>query len=656
MRVIGLILLMLVVNRHASAEVLGVTITSRTVVAHGHAFGAAGAYEKLVGRIEFALDPSDPQNRRIVDLEFAPRAADGRVGFSSDLFVLRPVDASKANGVLLFEIANRGNKSVLRSLGRGAQTNDPMALPDFGDGFLLNEGFTIVWVGWEFDVAAPRLRVDAPPAVLPAAAAGSISIDILVDERTTEARLTDDGVRPPVVYPPAEPNSASAELTVRDLYWDRPIVIPRKRWRFVPDPSGIPRLQMQDGFEPGRWYRVAYRPTGAVVAGVGLAAVRDAASAFRYRTDLPIRGRAAYAYGRSQTGRFLRQFLYDGFNADERRRRVFDALWIHIAGAARGSFNERFATPSLGDPFEPTQFPFTDDEQADVDGRRDGLQSRYTRELRPKVFYTNTPVEYWGYGRAAALTHVSLDGTRDLPLSDTVRMYMLAGTQHVTGTFPPSRAGSGLGPRARNDGQQLSNPTPQDNVMRALFRALHHWASDGTPPPESRYPRLSDGTLVRVDALKFPIIPGVADPRRIVGPGRVIAGNTAPLPFLVPQVDADGNEIAGVHDPEAAVPLATTTGWNFRDERVGNPRDLFPTLGSYVPFAATKAGRAASGDPRLSIEERYRGLEDYVERVRAAALQLIRGRYMLDADLPGVLARARAHWEFATARAVKQKD
>jgi hypothetical protein len=442
--------------------------------------------------------------------------------------------------------------------------------------------------------------------------------------------------------------SPTDRLTVRDLFWDEPVAIPRERWRFVMDSNGVPKLQLDGGFDPGRWYRVTYCPTRPVVAGVGLAAIRDAASAFRNRSDLPIRGRAAYVFGLSQTGRFLRQFLYDGFNLDERDRRVFDAVWVHIAGAARGSFNERFARPSHGDMFQSTQFPFADADETDVDGSRGGLLSRYRLDQRPKVFYTNTPVEYWAGGRAAALTHTSIDGTRDLAVADNIRMYLLSGTQHIPGTFPPPTTGTGLRAAWAVGGQELANPTPQLNVMRALLRALHQWVSVGTPPPASRYPRIDDGTLVPIQDVSFPALPRVADPRRIVGPARRIAGNVRPLPHLVPQVDADGNDLAGIHDPEAAVPLATTTGWNFRRDTVGNPGDIYQILGSYIPFPRTRAAREAGGDPRRSIEERYRGVDDYVQRVRSAALELIRGRYMLEEDLDAVLARARSHWEYAT--------
>ena len=635
----------------ARSEVTGVTIVSRSVVAGGHSFGSTGAYELLVGRIEFALDPAAPHNRRIVDLEHAQRGPEGRVHFSADLQVLRPVDQARGNGVLLFDIPNRGNGVALGRFNRAPRRLDLMQPGGLGDGLLMRDGYTLVWIGWEADLpAGTPLRLTAPAATVPSDDVEPISVDVLFDERRDVAYLSDDPARPGVIYPPADPASPDATLTVRTLFWDPPVAIPRHRWRFVHDGDGMPQIALEGGFEPGRYYRVTYRPTGALVAGVGLAAIRDAASAFVTRDDLPIRGRRAYAFGTSQTGRVLRQFLFDGFNVDARGRRVFDAVWVHIAGAARGSFNGRFATSTLGDPFEPTQFPFADAEETDSDGRRAGLTSAYRPEHRPRIFYTNTSVEYWGAGRAAALTHTSMDGTRDLPLPEHVRIYLLAGTQHGAGPFPPTWTPASQDPLVQRMvlGQMLANPVPHHNVMRALLRALHDWVENGTPPPASQYPRLSNGTLVRAEKVKFPAIPGVGDPRRIVGPGKGAPGSHRPLPFLVPQVDDDGNEIAGVLDPEAAVPLATTTGWNFRNPRAGNPADLYMTLGSYIPFPKTRAEARASRDPRRSIEERHQNREAYVARVREAALALIGQRLMLQEDLEPALSRAAEHWEFAT--------
>jgi hypothetical protein len=669
MRLVAAFSVILTLASTAFAEVTGVSMTSRSVVAGGQAFGNVGAYERVIARINFALDPAHARNKAIADLELAPRGPDKRVHFSADLYVLQPVDRTKGNGALLFEIANRGRKGLLGMFNRAPGANQPLNPADFGDGFLMREGYTLVWVGWQLDVAAPLLTMDAPRADLKGQP-GQVRISFIVNApapETTPADLPN--------YRPADLREPAATLTVRNRYWESPTPIARERWTFGAA-GDRPRVRLDGGFEPGRVYELTYRSLDASVAGVGLAAIRDAASAFLYRDDLPVRGRTAYVFGSSQSGRFLRQFLVDGFNVDERDRRVFHAVWPHIAGAGLGSFNERFAMPGYSS-FPATRFPYTDlpassllldaparavvenaarpggnnvattteqkrvpqVEQSSPDGRRGGILAGYRPEHLPKVFYTNTPVEYWGQGRAAALTHTTIDGTMDLTLPDNVRSYLLAGTQHGEGAFPPT-AGSG---------QALGNPTPQRSVMRALLTAMHRWVTSDVRPPDSRYPRLADGTLVKASEVRFPALPGVADPRTIEGPGQMVDGRVSPLPFLVPQVDADGNDLAGIRVPDLAVPLATTTGWNFRSERVGNPSTILALAGSYLPLPRTRAEREARKDPRRAIAERHNDRDDYLRKIRAAADALVKGGYLLADDMSDVLDRASRHWEYATA-------
>jgi hypothetical protein len=478
-----------------------------------------------------------------------------------------------------------------------------------------------VWVGWQFDVPPPALRVNAPPVDMRASPMPNVAqFSVIVDERSNQATPR-DWPR----YMPAVLNDPGATLTVRDKWWDTPTTLPRASWR-ISDAGARPTLTLDSGFEPGRVYELTYRAEGAVVAGVGLAALRDAASAFLHRPDLPVAGRSAYIFGASQSGRLLRQFLYDGFNVDEQNRRVFTLAWPHIAGAGLGSFNERFAMPGYSS-FPATRAPYD----------WPGILAKYGPGQAPNIIATNTDVEYWGQGRAAALTHTSIDGKRDLTIPGNVRIYLLAGTQHGEAPFPPPQG----------TGQQLSNPTPQVAAMHALLRAGRAWATQGTTPPDSRYPRLSDGTLVAVSGLRFPRIPGVGDPATIEGPGQVRDGHFAPLPFLVSRVDADGNDLAGIRVPEQSVPLATTTGWNFRSPRVGNPATLYALVGSYIPLPVTRAEQQRRGDPRPSVEERYASREAYVQQIRTAAAALIRDRYLLQEDMDSIVARANAHWDYA---------
>jgi hypothetical protein len=616
----------------AFAEVAKVTVANRVALANGQAFGSTGPYEKLTGTIEFAVDPKEAHNKRIADIGLAKPAADGRVHFTTDLVVLEPADPAKGNGVLLFEVVNRGNILLLNKFNSASSSRNPTTAAELGNGYLMREGYTLVFVGWEFDLPAGAVRLQAPAIdglVEP------ITVPFILDARQNETTLNDAPL-----YPPANPADPASALTVRNHYWDKPTPIDRATWHFVTDRQGAPRVALDGGFEPGRLYNITYKATGARVAGAGLAAIRDAASAFRNRTDLPVHGTTVYVEGESQDGRFLRQFLYDGFNADEQDRRVFDAVWAHIAGSARGNFNERFGTPtSASTLLTPTRFPFTTDEQ-EFHGERGSLLQLYKPAQIPKIVLTNTAVEYWGGGRAAALIHTSADGRKDLAVPANVRIYLLSSTQHAESAFPPMKT----------RGQQMPNPVPQREIMRALLRGLDQWVRTGVAPPDSRYPKLADGTLTAVAAVKFPVLPGVADPRIIPGPGQVRAGKVEMLPFLVPQVDADGNDIAGIRAPDISVPVATNTGWNFRSPSIGGEQDIVNLMGSYIPFALTKAGREARKDPRPSIQERYRDRDDYLAKLRTAAEQMVKSRYLLEEDLPNVVKRGEQQWDFAAVR------
>jgi len=264
------------------------------------------------------------------------------------------------------------------------------------------------------------------------------------------------------------------------------------------------------------------------------------------------------------------------------------------------------------------------------------------RSTQPKIIYTNTGVEYWGGGRTAALTHIAPDATRDIDLAGNVRSFFLAGTQHTPSAFPPPDSG----------GQQKANPINWRFALRSLLVALDDWTERNVPPPASMVPRLDRGTLVPASRVRFPAIPGVASPEALSAGKRAAnpllaagSGENAPLPLLVPQVDADGNEVAGLRLPDLAVPLATYTGWNFRKPADGGSDQLVPLLGSYIPFAATRADREARHDPRRGAEERYASRASYVARVKDAADDLVRQRLLLASDVNLVVTRAQQAWD-----------
>jgi hypothetical protein len=449
-------------------------------------------------------------------------------------------------------------------------------------------------------------------------------------------------------YPPLDPASPDSRLTVRDGFLAPALTIPRDQWQFGRERDGqvgpdTSALFFKHGFQPGHVYELSYQAQNPPVAGLGFLALRDLAAALKHQAVALPPVRYALAFGPSQDGRLLREFLYEGFNADEQGRPAFDGIIAHIAGSARGNdFNARFARPNGLGFFAASLFPFLDREQRDPQtGRSDGLLMKLPEQARPKIFYTNSSGEYWGGGRAAALTHTTLDGREDATPPDNVRIYLFSGTQHVPGGFLASQG----------EGQQKPNPNDYSFAHRALLVAMERWVRDGVSPPESRHPGLADHTLVSRPDIDFPPIPGVRSPLFIAGGYRADLDGppTAhPLPFLVPQVDGDGNELAGIALPDVAVPLATYTGWNFRHPGIGQPTELLPLTGSYIPFPVTRAAREATRDPRFSIEERYGSRARYQALVTDRAANLVQEGYLLRQDLDAVVDRALARWDDVT--------
>ena len=657
-------LLMLGLSASAGAEVVRIEVQSRTALLAGQAFGSVGAYEKLTGKIYFSVDPGNSANQSIVDIDKAPLNAAGRVEFSADFNMLRPRDLARGNGTLLYEVVNRGNKMMLQDLNFGSggfgSANDLNEATDLGDGFLMEQGFTLLWVGWQFNVP---LRNDPVRAYLPVAREadgspieGLVRSDFVSAEMTFEFEIPGRGQ---TGYPVANPDDTANVLTVRDTVTGARRVIPGAEWEFAPDGKSV---RMASGFEPMKIYEVVYRSQDPPVAGLGFAAVRDAISMLKYGSapELSIPEGAlgrAIGFGRSVSGRFLRTYLYYGFNEDESHRKVFDGIMVHVAGSSRGGFNHRFAQPSRGsDPFAnffyPVDvFPFTDVAQVDPEtGHRDGLLTHATQpEFLPKVMYTNSSHEYWTH--VAALHHINVSGDQDAELMPNVRLYLFTGGQHGVGPFPP---------RVQN-GQQLSTPLDYRWASRKLLLSLGRWISEGVEPPPSAYPRVDDGTLVTPEKLRLPQIPNLGPPpaphqayRVDYGPEFLSKGIISqeppqlgsPYPSLVPQADEDGNGLAGIRMPELAVPVATYMGWNPYNERTGPTHVVAVSNGSFIPFSPTRAHRERAGDPRLSVEERYLDRDHYLGLITKAADDLVSKGYLIEADVPRIVEQAGTRWDY----------
>ena len=650
---LGLAVVTSLIAAPASAAVHRVIVQSRQDVLDGRPFGVVGGYEKLAGTVEFALDPANVANARIVDLPRAPRDRSGRVLASANFMVLRPKAMPRERALALLEVSNRGGKAVLPYFARAAWSAAPASEVEFGDALPLRLGLTLIWVGWQVDVPprAGALRLDVPVATDGARPIeGVVRCDWTVDERVATLALGHRDHRP---YPVADVEYPDNVLTERDGRLTPRRVVPRDQWRFV---DGGTRIARAGGFEPGRIYELVYRGRDPVVVGLGLAAVRDMMSYAKYDASSPFPVRWGIALGISQTGRFLRHFVYQGFNTDEAGRAVFDGLFVHTAGAGRGSFNHRFAQPSrdahrFSAFFYPTDvFPFSGRSQRDPETAiSDGLFARETH--LPKVFFTNTGYEYWG--RAASLIHTTPGGDTDVEPSANERIYHLAGGQHFVVDWPP------VSDQSDAVAVYQGNPLDFRPVLRSLLTRLVEWVRDGREPPSSAYPRLETGTLVAVDRVRAPAIPGVRWPRVAHEAYRVDYGPRwsdgiitlepprlgRPFASRVPQVDDDGNERGGVRSLELLVPLATYTPWRLRGG-AASPDELVNFSGTLIPFARDRAERERSGDPRGSVTERYGDRTRYVELVKRRAETLVQSGFLLGEDLGHVVHQAERHWSW----------
>lgn len=609
-----LVLLGLLASTPAMGGVVRVEVLSTTDT-------AVAGYEEVVATLHYEVDPRDPCNAIIADIGLAPVNEHGRVAFSGDLRVLRPKDPAKGNGAAWIEIPNRGGKAGLQE-------------------WFVRHGFTVVSVGWEFDILLEekKMRLDVPTARHPDGSAirGVVSAVFTPDKTLNEQKVTDLAV-----YPPVDVEGPDSRLLIRDrAAFPGGREVPREMWSVEGH-----RVRLEGGFAPGLTYEVSWLAEAPPVAGLGYAAIRDAVAWLKHGEDSLAPVEHAYAFGSSQCGRFLRDFVYLGFNTDEHDRIALDGIMAHVAGAGRLVLNQRWSKPRAIAGYETSSFPFADAALTDpVSGHTDGILENPRVKHRPKIFYTNMAAEYWGAGRVAALTHTDVTGEKDLEFPEEVRSYFFAGTSHGPAPFPPT-------PLVK--GEPLANPVSASASIYALRLAMHQWVSDGVEPPASVVPKLADGSLVPVADVKFPTVPGLASPHAVSAGGRVSnplwpdgAGAGTELPLLVPSVDADGNDLPGIRMPDVAVPLGTATGWVFRPEAMGSPQEFYLLRGAWVPFAATRAGREATDDPRPSLVERYASKDDYLAQVRAVLDDLVKRRLLEEIDLEKQVREAGERWDW----------
>ena len=630
------------------------TITAIEPFADGASFGNAAAYERVRGTFKGALDPLDARNKVIVNIDKAPRNAAGCVEYAAEFFILRPTNAARGSGRILYDVVNRGRKGMhTRFMDAApatlAETNDPKTLADAGNGFLLRRGYTLVWSSLDPD--APRSNNGMSMTTILATNDG-----VAIERTIRDEIVADTRVRAPagkdapkwktlrLTHEAASLDQSRARLTARRAEADPRVEIPAGGWKYA-GAREIALLPEGTNPQPGTLYEIHYPAKNPKVLGAGFAAVRDLVSFLRSDQGAGNPARpgitAALAYGSSWSGRFLRDFIHLGFNQDESGRKVFDGVFSHIAGGGGVFLNYEFGQPVRTSTqhedrtFPETQFPFSTARMSDPhSGRTDSLFR--DDGFDPLLIETNTSTEYWQKG-ASLLTTDPL-GERDIELPANSRVYLVAGTQHG-GT-----AGMSATPGPCVNVRNPHNPNP---ALRALLVALDEWVGEGKAPPASRVPRLADGTLVEPAQLRFPAIPGI---RKAAGMNEIRLLRDWIAPDVdsskvygagVPQTDGDGNETSGIRLPDITVPLATHTGWNLYKSPFPDG-ELCDRDGSYAPFFATRAEREAKNDPRPSLEERYGSHAGYVRKVEEAARALVAERLLLEEDAERLVERAKS--------------
>ncbi|MDF1859151.1 MAG: alpha/beta hydrolase domain-containing protein [Verrucomicrobiales bacterium] len=643
------------------AELTRFEIFERNDFAGGEAFGETGAYQRIRGRVYYELDPDLTANRNVVDLKLAPRNERGRVELSADLFILAPKDLAKGNRAMLYGVNNRGGVNTLRHFNYAAGSSAPETSAHAGDGFLMRHGFTLVWSGWDGELLPDRNRLRLfPPGVesREKPITGLVRCEIVpgADTRRTVINWANHGS-----YRPTAAGLESATLTERILPGHPRVEIPREKWKLIvtevesDNPNQLPKVELEypDTLKRKHIYEVIYEAQDPVVMGAGFCAVRDLVSALKHGTgadnpllveEKPVIERA-HGFGVSQSGRFLREFVYWDFNADEAGRQVFDGIIPHVSGSGMGSFNHRFAQPTRHagqhdhHDYPPDRFPFAYETQTDpLSGQTEGILRRSLESgTAPLVFHTQSASEYWN--RSGSLVHTDPLGQVDGKIPDTVRLYFFGGTQHGPAAFT-TEAGAG---------QTAPSSADYKPFVRALLLALDRWAKDGTEPPPGMYPKIADGELVAwtQNATGFPEIPGIQYPGVIQQPSFLdfglrwqeqgIVDRQPPLPrgdyrVRVPRSGPDGNDLGCLAAPEVAVPIGSYPGWRLLKPDAPAANQLFSLSGSYIPFPLTREEREKAGDPRKSLEERYGSLEEYLEKLEAQCRKYEAEGYLLPED------------------------
>ncbi len=621
-------------------------ITSRGPAFGGQSFGEYGVYERIAGKAHMRIDPLAPANRGIADLTLAPRASDGMVDYDIDFVIERPKDPAKARRVLFYDVVNRGMRLLAMMTGGNMMKPD-----DPGDALLMRQGYTLVASGWQGDLGtsgAAMLGALPPGMALPKFIAarfpvatnkgkpitGQVFTETIFENSTSNVMT--------LPYAVGGDDPALTRLTVRALADSPPQTV--KEWRFTDDRHI--EIKRPAGFDAGAIYRFEYVAKDPWVMGLGFAATRDLIAFLRHapaamgnpladiasapcerdaanRCANPGGGAfsSAVAFGGSQSGRYLRDFLWQGFNRDPAGRRVFDGVIPFIPGARRTFTNFRFSEPGRFSRQHEDHgvpgfaFPFTYATLTDpATGKRDGILRACTAtDTCPKLFHIDTSGEFWQAGSSL----VGTGGTaRDVPFPSEVRAYMIAGGAHAPGMVIPAC-------------RYPANALNYSPVVRALILSMVDWSLAKRNPPASRWPSLAKRELLPLEQLRGPQVPaaGLEWPKVMNRP--LPPAGKREWPMHVPAIDADGNDAPGIRLPQLAAPQGTYLGWNLRKAGYGEG-DLCLLSGTYLPFAKDAASR--SGDSRLSLAERYPAAGEREAKFAAAAAELRREGFLLEED------------------------
>lgn len=626
---------------NCNSEVIKFDVLERSIAFEGRVFPNVGTYTLIKAKAIVALDPKDNRNSVIADINFAPQNAKGLVEAAADVVLLQPTNTQLGNQTLLVDVPNRGRKLAPQLFDDSPQpgANNASKAQDAGIAYLHRQGYTMAWIGWQGDIPteAMQLAMQAPSAI---GLTGNARDEFQFDHLTNPINVRLSALIE---------NPSSVKASVR-AHWTHPRATPADLSIKVTGPQSI-EISRPKGFDAGALYEVTYQAKDPVLFGMGFAVTRDITAMLKSQTN-PLNPliqngsshiQRAIGFGVSQSGRFLRDFLWLGFNEDLNGKQVFEGLMPHVAGARRMATNYRFGQPSRNSrhPQDPAWqidlFPFTYEVMTDpFTGQKDGLllKCRQTQTC-PKVMQTDSEHEWWA-SRASLLVTDPSGNHIDLPAN--VRAYMIAGTPHFAepGTVMTQAKTMSL----------PVNPMHAGQPMRALLSALNQWISVGTEPPASRVPMRAHGTLVPADLAVPKNIPAL--PYQALYTSAYVSDHNLLPPkvlgryeVLVPLADADGVALAGIRSMPLAVPKASYTAWNPRAVGYG-PGNLFPLQGAMSPFAKTKAERESAQDPRLSLEERYTNQDAYVEAVKVAAQRFVKERLLLPEDAERNIERAKA--------------